>query len=190
MLKRTDPLVTYLCAGRSCGCPEDQMFLFASAGVILQRRQLAASAAARLCDSPGGPTEIGFGGARGGGKSYWLLAQMGVDDCQRFPGLKCLLLRRVGKANIEWVRKNSLQSIFRVPGSLDITRGRNVASRGVSVRSITHSCPHLTLSLPVFRTHAPLSDLKQRFFWGSPTPLPPWPHAWPEPGKVSNPVQG
>jgi phage terminase large subunit len=26
---------------------------------------------------------------------------MGVDDCQRFPGLKCLLLRRVGKANIE-----------------------------------------------------------------------------------------
>jgi hypothetical protein len=120
MLKTTeniDPLVTYPAAGKSCGCPQDQMFLFASAGVVLQRRQLAASAAARLCDYPDGPTEIGFGGSRGGGKSYWLLAQMGVDDCQRFPGLKCLLLRRVGKANIEWVRKNSLQSIFRVSGS-------------------------------------------------------------------------
>ena len=38
------------------------------------------------------------GGARGGGKSHWLLAQMGADDCQRVPGLKCLLLRKVGKA--------------------------------------------------------------------------------------------
>src|SRR3954468_14730620 len=50
---------------------------------------------------PEGPTEIGYGGARGGGKSFWLLAQMGGDDCQRLPGLKCLLLRKVGKANVE-----------------------------------------------------------------------------------------
>src|SRR5262249_5299805 len=67
----------------------------------LQERQLAASAAARLCDQPGGPTAIGYGGARGGGKSHWLLAQMGADDCQRVPGLKCLLLRKVGKGNME-----------------------------------------------------------------------------------------
>jgi phage terminase large subunit len=74
---------------------------FQSADVILQERQLAASAAARLCDRGDGPTAIGYGGARGGGKSHWLLAQMGVDDCQRVPGLKCLLLRKVGKANLE-----------------------------------------------------------------------------------------
>jgi hypothetical protein len=74
---------------------------FARADVILQERQLAASAAARLCDRPGGPTAVGYGGARGGGKSHWLLAQMGADDCQRVPGLKCLLLRKVGKANME-----------------------------------------------------------------------------------------
>ena len=37
----------------------------------------------------------------GGGKSHWLLAQLGADDCQRMPGLKCLLLRKVGKANLE-----------------------------------------------------------------------------------------
>jgi len=70
-------------------------------GGYLQERQLAASAAARLCDTPGGPTAVGDGGARGGGKSHWLLAQMGADDCMRVPGLKCLLLRKVGKANME-----------------------------------------------------------------------------------------
>lgn len=42
--------------------------------------------------------EVAFGGARGPGKSHAMLAQMGLDDCQRRAGLKCLLLRRVGKA--------------------------------------------------------------------------------------------
>lgn len=66
----------------------------------MQERQLFASAAARLCDLPGGPTEIGYGGARGGGKSHWAIAQA-TDDCLRCPGLKVLLLRKVGKANRE-----------------------------------------------------------------------------------------
>ncbi|MEI7732749.1 MAG: terminase family protein [Verrucomicrobiota bacterium] len=83
------------------GCPEDQMRNFLAAKVYLQPRQLAASAAARACDALAGPTAVGYGGARGGGKSHWLLAQMGADDCQRVPGLKCLLLRKVGKANVE-----------------------------------------------------------------------------------------
>src|SRR5512141_2021821 len=87
--------------GQRAGCPRDQMRNFAGADVVLQERQLAASAAARECDRVDGPTAVGYGGARGGGKSHWLLAQMGVDDCQRVPGLKCLLLRKVGKANME-----------------------------------------------------------------------------------------
>ena len=95
------PWERYFLAGRQAGCPQAQMANFAAAEVILQERQLAASAAARLCDAPDGPTAIGYGGARGGGKSHWLLAQMGADDCQRVPGLKCLLLRKVGKANLE-----------------------------------------------------------------------------------------
>ncbi len=95
------PLERYLAAGREAGCPPEQMDNFASAGVVLQPRQLVASAAARLCDRADGPTGIGYGGARGGGKSHWLLAQMGVDDCQRVPGLKCLLLRKVGKSVME-----------------------------------------------------------------------------------------
>jgi hypothetical protein len=91
----------YLTAARAAGCPEDQMENFLRAEILLQSRQMEASAAARLCDAPDGPTAIGYGGARGGGKSHWLLAQMGADDCQRVPGLKCLLLRKVGKANME-----------------------------------------------------------------------------------------
>ena len=95
------PWERYFLVGRRAGCPQDQMQHFERADVILQSRQLVASAAARLCDAPDGPTAIGYGGARGGGKSHWLLAQMGADDCQRVPGLKCLLLRKVGKANLE-----------------------------------------------------------------------------------------
>ena len=87
--------------GLEANCPADQVKNFLRAGVVLQPRQLVASAAARLCDRADGPTAIGYGGARGGGKSHWLLAQMGADDCQRVAGLKCLLLRKVGKANLE-----------------------------------------------------------------------------------------
>ena len=94
-------LEDYIEQGLGAGCTSEQMQNFVQAGVVLQPRQLAASAAARLCDAAGGPTAIGYGGSRGGGKSHWLLAQMGTDDCQRVPGLKCLLLRKVGKANTE-----------------------------------------------------------------------------------------
>ncbi len=91
----------YAQSGLAAGCPAAQIENFIRAGIILQPRQLAASAAARLCDRPDGPTAIGYGGARGGGKSHWMLAQMGADDCQRVPGLNCLLLRKDGKSNTE-----------------------------------------------------------------------------------------
>src|SRR5262252_4785907 len=91
----------FLKAAVAAGCPPDQTRNFVAAEVWLQDKQLAASASARLCDRSDGPTAVGYGGARGGGKSHWLLAQMGADDCQRVPGLKCLLLRKVGKANME-----------------------------------------------------------------------------------------
>src|SRR6516162_4543489 len=94
-------LERYMEAGRVAGCPQEQMEHFGRAGIVLQPRQLLASAAARECDHVEGPVAVGYGGARGGGKSHWLLGQMGADDCQRVPGLKCLLLRKVGKANME-----------------------------------------------------------------------------------------
>ena len=94
-------LQEFLTEGHLADCPGDQVTRFARALIFLQPKQLAASAAARRCDRPEGPNAIAFGGARGGGKSHWLLAQIGADDCQRVPGLKCLLLRKVGKSNLE-----------------------------------------------------------------------------------------
>jgi phage terminase large subunit len=95
------PAERFIRAARAAGCPEDQVRNFLRAGIVLQPRQLEASAAARLCDHADGPVEIAYGGARGGGKSHWVIAQLAADDCQRFPGLKCLVLRKVGKANRE-----------------------------------------------------------------------------------------
>ena len=60
---------------------------------------------ARLCDldSPDSPTAIMYGGGRGAAKTHGVWAQVFADDCQRFPGLKCLILRKIGKANKEQV---------------------------------------------------------------------------------------
>src|SRR5512135_3270938 len=110
-------------AAVAAGCPEDQVRNLIRAQVWLQERQLVASAAARLCDRADGPTAVGYGGARGGGKSHWLLAQMGVDDCQRVPGLKCLLLRKVGKANLEHFEDLRRKLFNKLPHEFSAFRG-------------------------------------------------------------------
>src|SRR5512139_4181924 len=110
-------------AALAAGCPEDQVRNLIVAKVFLQERQLAASAAARLCDLPEGPSAVGYGGARGGGKSHWLLAQMGADDCQRVAGLKCLLLRKVGKANLEHFEDLRQRVFHRLPHQFSAFRG-------------------------------------------------------------------
>src|SRR5512136_3060683 len=113
----------FLKQAMAAGCPEDQVRNLIAARAYLQPRQLAASAAARLCDQADGPTAVGFGGARGGGKSHWLLAQIGVDDCQRVRGLKCLLLRKVGKANLEHFEDLRRRLFGRLPHEFSAFRG-------------------------------------------------------------------
>lgn len=117
------PVERFIVAAREAGCPYDQVMNLLAAGVVLQPRQLLASAAARLCDAGDGPTEIGYGGARGGGKSHWSLVQVAADDCQRFPGLKCLFLRKVGKA----LKEGFEDLLRRTLGTLEYTY---VASKG------------------------------------------------------------
>jgi phage terminase large subunit len=90
----------FLQAAKSAGCRRDQFANFLRLGLVLTPKQCVASSLARLCDESGGPTELAYGGARGGGKSFWLLAQM-AEDCLRYPGLKCLLLRKVGTSGRE-----------------------------------------------------------------------------------------
>lgn len=109
--------------GLQHGCPKDQLLNFSDAGIILQARQLAASAAARLCDTSNGPKAIGYGGARGGGKTHWLLSQIGADDCQRIPNLKCLLLRKVGKSNLENFEDLRKRLFHALPHQFNAARG-------------------------------------------------------------------
>ena len=84
-------------ASRPLNFPPDQIENFVAAGYVPQPKQLDFHAAARLCDRPDGPTQIGFGGARGPGKSHASFAQLALDDCRRVPGLKALYLRLSAK---------------------------------------------------------------------------------------------
>ena len=79
------------------GCPQKQLDHFDSADYLPQPKQLLFHAAARACDRPDGPDQIGFGGARGPGKSHAAFAQLALDDCRRQPGLKALYVRKIGK---------------------------------------------------------------------------------------------
>ncbi len=108
-------LERYVLAAREAGCPRDQVARFVEAQYVAQPRQLEFHALARECDRDDGPFWIGVGGARGGSKSHMIMAQMGLDDCQRVPGLKLLFLRQVQKSAAE-----SLEDLtFRVFGAIE-----------------------------------------------------------------------
>jgi PBSX family phage terminase large subunit len=92
-----DQMSRFIGMAHDFGCPKEQVLLFLQGGYIPQPKQLQFHAACREADY-GEATEIGFGGARGPGKTHAMLCQIGLDDCQRVPGLKALVLRKVGKA--------------------------------------------------------------------------------------------
>lgn len=82
-------------------------------------------------DQADAPEELGYGGARGGGKSHWMLAQMAIDDCQRYPGLKGLLLRKVGRAAREAIEDMRPKVLGRTPhkyvrGTLSFPNGSRI----------------------------------------------------------------
>lgn len=85
-------------AAKKRGVPEDQLKNFLERGYVPTQKQLEFHAACREADNDPGPSKIGFGGRRGPGKSHAAFAQAVLDDCVRFPGLKVLYLRKVGKA--------------------------------------------------------------------------------------------
>lgn len=123
----------YVATARALGCPSDQVRNFIRAGIALQPKQLGFAAAARECDRADGPTEVGFGGARMGGKSHGVLSQMGADDCVRHPGLRCLFLRKVGSS----ARESFEELLPRTIGSLGIytpTQGMFRLRNGSAIR--------------------------------------------------------
>ena len=91
----------YFSAGRQAGCPKDQMENFARAGLLLQQKQIKFAALCRAADRPGGPKMISTGGGKGSAKTHGVYCQIFGDDCQRFPGLKVLILRKILKGAAE-----------------------------------------------------------------------------------------
>lgn len=100
---------------RTLGMDADQARRFELAGMIVQPKQMAFAVAARSCDAPDGPEEVGIGGAKGGGKSLVLLLQAGIDDCMRFPGLKVMYLRYTAKVAKEQLSDIALKVFRRHP---------------------------------------------------------------------------
>ncbi len=101
-------------AAKAAGLPFDSLSRFLRAGYVPQPMQVRIHAAARLCDLPDGPTQIGIGGARGPGKSHGSFAQTAIDDCQRIPGLKVLYLRKIqknAKEQFEDLRRSVLSHV-------------------------------------------------------------------------------
>lgn len=96
MSERKDKLLRLVQAAKAAGCPRDQIQRFVNDAYAPYPWQLRFHAAAREADHPGGPVDIGAGGARGPGKSHVVLSQAALDDCQRFDGLKGLFLRQTG----------------------------------------------------------------------------------------------
>lgn len=95
--KKNKPADAFAMAAAFAGCPRDQVENFLGRGYVPFEKQLLLHAAARVADLPDGPDQIGYGGARGPGKSTAVFAQLALDDCQRRPGLKALYLRKIGK---------------------------------------------------------------------------------------------
>lgn len=103
-------------ASAAVGIPKEAVRRFAAASYLPIPRQLHFHAAAHACDRPGGPTDVGLGGARGGAKSHGVLAQLALDDRQRQAGLKCLWLRQVGISAREAL-EDLMPRVLRLPHS-------------------------------------------------------------------------
>jgi len=107
--------IEFLHLAKALGVPRDTIERFLKAGYVPQPKQLEFHAAARAADLGGEAIDIGFGGARGPGKTHATFAQVALDDCQRIPGLKVLFLRKVAKAANEAIEDLRQSVLFATP---------------------------------------------------------------------------
>ena len=117
-------LENYLRTAKQAGNPADQVRNFVDAGYVALPHMLPFHAAARQADETLGPFWIGLGGARGPGKSHAELAQVGLDDCQRFEGLKWLFLRKIQKSAGESLEDLVGRVLQSVPYEFSASAGR------------------------------------------------------------------
>lgn len=105
------------------GVPPDSLKRFLEAGYVPQPKQLEFHAACRAADVPSNPSQIGFGGARGGAKTHASFAQVALDDCRRVPGLKALFLRKVQRSASEAVEDLRQKVLFLTPHRYNQQKG-------------------------------------------------------------------
>lgn len=110
--KKLSPIDRLARSAKAAGVPQEQLENFLRAGYVPQPKQLLFHGQCRAADAETGPEKIGFGGARGPGKTTASFAQVLLDDCQRFNELKFLFLRKVAKAakeSVEDLRRKLLR---------------------------------------------------------------------------------
>lgn len=84
-----------------------QLAAYQKAQIVLQPKQLEFAHHAWAANDIRNPYKIGFGGARGPGKSFAALAEA-VIECQLFDGIQVLYLRKTGKS-----AKQQLTKLYR-----------------------------------------------------------------------------
>lgn len=92
---------TYVQAAHDAGCSQEQISRFMHAGYVALPQFLPYHAIAEQIDKRNGVSQVLLDGTRGSAKSHAIIAQVGLDDCQRHPGLKWLFLRKTQKAASE-----------------------------------------------------------------------------------------
>jgi phage terminase large subunit len=100
---------------KASNVPKDSLERFLLAGYVPQPKQLEFHGLARLADTVEEIEDLGYGGARGGGKTHCGFAQIAIDDAHKYPGLSCLFLREKAGSAEESMQKLCTKILPAVP---------------------------------------------------------------------------
>ncbi len=124
MIKLTPAIENCMVAAHSIGCDRDQILKFFEFGYVPIPRGLEFHQAAREIESVEGQAIVGYGGSRGTAKTHAVIAQVALDDCQRYPGLSCLYLRKT-KSSAKKQLGDIMQKVTGVPPKDGVVRFQN-----------------------------------------------------------------
>ena len=113
--KLPSELVQFINDAIAANIPADSLIRFERAGYVPQPKQMLFHGLARQADTVAEIEDIGYGGARGGGKTHCGFAQVAIDDCQKFNDLSCLFLREKAGSAEESMQKLCNRILSRVP---------------------------------------------------------------------------
>jgi len=95
------PIQNLVKAAYKAGMPKEQLKNLVHGGYAPNKRALDFHAAARQVDHVEGQAIVGYAGPRGEAKTHAVIAQVVLDDCIRWPGIRCLYLRKIKASSKE-----------------------------------------------------------------------------------------